>query len=380
MLPNDGFDVKGYASSQNVRAPKKSTASAAIVQYEKALASIGLHGFCQVQTASTLRKKLAWSIIVIGGLLVSFGTTKYMVKTYFENYSNTVITIKQADRLQYPTLYICPKNPDALNESLVKEDIERHVPGLDAKTIRWLVGYAIAGAGFDNMDPLLEEMGTRDLTRIKKLFDVWLDGRSFRVFFRVLFEKYGYTCGEMFHKCEYGHHKVDCCDIFNSSYVMLRGRCFKLREFYQADPDHHGRLHIVVKQLPSWLIQEDGWQPQAVMFLSAPGAETSTFPRFYFKFTSWNRLYAKLTHYKMLDSNTQCASQCIKCHQSNCYLKKWLGKRLILPFNCTLYYHRLYFTNYEVCDPELVVQNYERIIDTRTNDSLSECYSVDPFP
>lgn len=39
------------------RRQKKSTASAAIVQYEKALASIGLHGFCQVQTVGSCHKK-----------------------------------------------------------------------------------------------------------------------------------------------------------------------------------------------------------------------------------------------------------------------------------------------------------------------------------
>lgn len=45
-----GSDAKRCSSPENARVPKKSTASAAIVQYEKALASIGLHGFCQVQT------------------------------------------------------------------------------------------------------------------------------------------------------------------------------------------------------------------------------------------------------------------------------------------------------------------------------------------
>lgn len=65
---------------------------------------------------------------------------------------------------------------------------------------------------------------------------------------------------KLFDRCYYGKHVLNCCDIFESSYVMLRGRCFRLKKFYQTDPDQYGRLLLSVKQLPSWFVDKSGKQ------------------------------------------------------------------------------------------------------------------------
>lgn len=63
--------------------------------------------------------------------------------------------------------------------------------------IRELAAYAIAGAGFQNMDKYVEKFTVDDRNRLARLFRKWLDGRNLIAFFRLLFERLNYTCSEV---------------------------------------------------------------------------------------------------------------------------------------------------------------------------------------
>lgn len=67
----------------------------------------------------------------------------------------------------------------------------------DKESIRKLVAYAIAGAGFQNMDKYVKEFTVDDLDRLNRLFRKWLDGRKVVAFFRLLFERLNYSCNEV---------------------------------------------------------------------------------------------------------------------------------------------------------------------------------------
>ncbi|KAH7696739.1 Protein DEL-7 [Aphelenchoides avenae] len=275
--------------------------------------------------------------------------------------------------MKLPTIFVCPKNPDSLNRTLVSADMRKHLGRWmpkDKESIRKLVAYAIAGAGFQNMDKYVKEFTVDDLDRLNRLFRKWLDGRKVVAFFRLLFERLNYSCNELFDRCYYGKHVLNCCDIFESSYVMLRGRCFRLKRFYQSDPDQYGRLLLSVKQLPSWLVDKSGLQPQLVIFVSDPKlGEAATFPRFYFNTGEWNQLIFKRRDVRMLDTNPNCNSDCKHCGKILCYIQIWLRRRVVLPLNCTLYYQKHLTPGYQVCDPADVVMNYKDITDTSLNGS-----------
>lgn len=118
---------------------------------------------------------------------------------------------------------------------------------------------------------------------------------------------------------------------------MLRGRCFRLKKFYQNDPDQYGKLLLTMKRLPSWFIDKSGLQvgprmsnimrmqqiqPQIVIYVADPGGEAAYFPRYYFNVREWNQLIIKKRHIKMLDTNEQCHNNCKHCSKAGCYIKK----------------------------------------------------------
>ncbi|KAH7707240.1 Protein DEL-7 [Aphelenchoides avenae] len=193
---------------------------------------------------------------------------------------------------------------------------------MDERAIRLIVAYAISGAGFDNVDKIIKKVTVDNQMRLSRLFRKWVGKRSYEAFYKTLFETYGYQCDELFHSCLYGTQHVRCCDIFEQSYVMLRGRCFRLKEFYQTEPDQEGKLVLLMEQLSSWVVEESGVQPQTVVYLTEPDSEAAMFPRYYFNPGVWNKLIINKRDIRMLDSNPHCKPRCKRCGKSKCYIKQ----------------------------------------------------------
>lgn len=55
----------------------------------------------------------------------------------------------------------------------------------------------------------------------------------------------------MFSGCRLGGLALDCCDIFHQTYVLLRGRCFRMNSLYQERNDEMGKLALSMNDLPS---------------------------------------------------------------------------------------------------------------------------------
>ncbi|PIO61670.1 hypothetical protein TELCIR_16799 [Teladorsagia circumcincta] len=52
-----------------------------------------------------------------------------------------------------------------------------------------------------------------------------------------------------------GSRIVDCCDIFKPTYVMLRGRCFRLTDDYnQTDVDENDKLSIYINNVQKGIL------------------------------------------------------------------------------------------------------------------------------
>ncbi|KAH7709779.1 Protein DEL-7 [Aphelenchoides avenae] len=304
--------------------------------------AIGAHGMGQVKQARSAHVRTAWVLFVGCGVIASIVNTRVTFSDYLDNVSTTLITIVPQERLRMPTIYICPKNPDSFNQTLVLNDMRKHLGRnwrqMNETRIRQLLEYAIAGAGFHNVEKIVAKFTQEDKARLSRLFRKWVDGRAYETFFKLLFERYAYRCRDLFDRCYYAKHPLFCCDIFEQAYVMLRGRCFRLKRFYQSDPDQYGKLVITVNQITSWFIDKSGIQ-----------------------------LIIKKRHIKMLDSSPHCKNDCKHCGKSRCYIKKWLFDRVIDRLNCTLYYERHMAPGYDVCDPDDVFRIYESIGDVRMN-------------
>uniref|UniRef100_A0AC35G5D9 Uncharacterized protein n=1 Tax=Panagrolaimus sp. PS1159 TaxID=55785 RepID=A0AC35G5D9_9BILA len=239
----------------------------------------------------------------------------------------TRMTIRQKRDLRYPNITLCPKNPDSINLTMIKEDIYMYIPDLNDTDATNLITFAIAGSGFDNMDT------------ISRRWDALL----------IL--------------CYYAGDKIPCCDIFRFSYVMLRGRCLKLREFYQEDPALTGTLTIYMRGMPSQLIERGGAQLQTILYVSDEYLDVATFPRYYLYPQKWNQLRLARQIISMLPNSPYCSNSTEAIGRGTCLVNSWLKSRIVNPLNCTLFYFQHKFPNLPICRPEAirhynVVANY----------------------
>ncbi|KAH7689538.1 Protein DEL-8, partial [Aphelenchoides avenae] len=183
---------------------------------------------------------------------------------------------------------------------------------MDEESIRQMVAYAIAGAGVHDMEKILKKFTVDSRMRLTRLFRKWVGKRSYEVFYKTLFETYGYRCDEA----------------------------------------------------------------QALIYLTDPGAEAATFPRYYFNPSDWNQIIITKRRIKMLESNPHCEKRCKRCG-SECYIKRWLYQRVVDPLNCTLYYQQHHAPGYKVCNPWEIVTRYDDVIDETTNGSTKCLPSCD---
>nr|CAD2132074.1 unnamed protein product [Meloidogyne enterolobii] len=336
-----------------------------------------------------MAERIFWGFIIAICVLMSIITTEWMFNDYLEHQTATLITIEQRQRnqgergLPMPVLVICPKNPDALKYNLILKDINRRLPRMDRVTIGRLISFAIAGAGFSNVGQFMrrrikENISDHQTQHLYSLFRRWRGYRSLSEFYDTLFNKYGYTCKDLFQKCLYGYEEIPCCDIFRPHYVMLRGRCMRLRYImHQSDPADIGRIDVYLNQLTSRLTEKSGMQPQIVAYITDEHQAVGTFPRYYVHFHSAVLLRARNRQISMLPDNDQCYSNYGKDYKgrSSCWVKRWLHEKIVEPFNCTVFYLGRNRYNYlPICEPITIVRNYLDVTNLRLdNDTRKRC-------
>lgn len=103
----------------------------------------------------------------------------------------------QVNRIELPSVIICPKNPDALNFSSVFAELSGRIPNISESAALRLVNYAIADAGLMNMGFLVRNLSEADFVHLDGQVQVWRGRRTVIQFYKDLFEKHGYSCEQV---------------------------------------------------------------------------------------------------------------------------------------------------------------------------------------
>lgn len=155
---------------------------------------------------------------------------------------------------------------------------------------------------------------------------------------------------------------MDCCKAFNPVYVMLRGRCFQLTNFYQKDPDEVGKLSLYINLLPSPVIDPENVQSQVVIYISDRYPDIATFPRFYLNYKQWNRMRFELNEVKMLPTSGQCSDDPNSLGRGTCFVNQWLTAKVIEKYKCTVFYFENKTRGVPICDPDILVRDYKEFV------------------
>ncbi|KAH7695043.1 Protein DEL-8, partial [Aphelenchoides avenae] len=73
--------------------------------------SCSLHGLNQFMQARCRCLKILWGLLILTCLGISAYTTRMVFTDYIDNETATLVTIRQIERLQLPSIVLCPKNP-----------------------------------------------------------------------------------------------------------------------------------------------------------------------------------------------------------------------------------------------------------------------------
>ncbi|KJH41906.1 hypothetical protein DICVIV_12110 [Dictyocaulus viviparus] len=199
---------------------------------------------------------------------------------------------------------------------------------------------------------------------LNTLYNRWRGNRTLMEMFNFIFNENGYKCKEFFHSCWTGAYVLDCCKVFEPTYVMLRGRCFRLINNYnQHDVDEIGKLTVFLNTVPNVLEQKRS-QPQVIMYISDSHPEIGINPRFYLDYHNWNRVRLTQQRISMLSDNPLCTENPLNQGKSTCFVYNWIRDVLLTPLNCTLPYFKgmlSYLDNATVCDTSIVINDYYRI-------------------
>jgi hypothetical protein len=170
--------------------------------------------------------------------------------------------ILQTKELMFPKFTICPKAPDALIwNKIVASMNSSAMPPIDNITARNVVSFVIAGSGFDKMETIvLDQWSAADIDLYQQLYDIWRGNMTVRQFFTDVIEQNGFSCKDLFPSdgCVVSGVQMNCCAIFEPSYVMRRGRCFSSVKLYQRNVDELGKIVLKMNHLPSTLADLEG--------------------------------------------------------------------------------------------------------------------------
>uniref|UniRef100_A0A183C2J1 Acid-sensing ion channel 1-like n=1 Tax=Globodera pallida TaxID=36090 RepID=A0A183C2J1_GLOPA len=335
-----------------------------------------LHGFSFMLQRKSIAQRVVWFVVICLLFVMAVIFSVVLLKEYVDRRVVTLNTIHQVQRLHFPNISFCPKHVDTVNFTVIENDLRFHLPHLSDYRVNQLLMFAMAGAGFQHFDSYTKLVKRSEVEELADLFRHWRGDRSNLEFFKFFFEENGYKCEQLFQTCYYGKREIPCCDLFRPNYVMMRGRCFIMREFAQTEPDEAGKLMFFFHQMHSPFLDAEGTQKQIVAYISQLYEDIPTFPRFYLNNHTWYRIRLKKRRISMLSPNPHCASEQTE-KRGNCYVESWHRERVTKPFNCTIFYLAHKNPELEVCDPKVIFLNYRSVLNMVSNRSayqnLTKC-------
>ncbi|KIH59979.1 hypothetical protein ANCDUO_09778 [Ancylostoma duodenale] len=226
------------------------------------------------------------------------------------------------------------------------------VPMIEDDVAYDVIRYLIAGSGIDNVRVDVWDEEYRG--KLDSVYKQWRGNRTQLHMFDYVFSQNGYTCQEakilrvhafppkepvviddfmkgkisifssyppycflgsdsvrtkmMFHLCYAGSRDLDCCKVFEPTFVMMRGRCFRLIDsYYQTDVDETDRLSVFFNRVQGPLLQ-NSTRPQLVTYITDHHPETGLYPRVYLSLNDWNRLRFVQRKISMIPENNLCST------------------------------------------------------------------------
>ncbi|KAF1758396.1 hypothetical protein GCK72_014854 [Caenorhabditis remanei] len=313
-----------------------------------------LHGLSAFMMSNSLMEKIFWAIVIMACAGWSIVNTAQILKQYEDEATTTLLTILPAKQLKFPTMIFCPRNPDFINYYNVLEDMYNHLGYMENKTNFHVLQYAMTGFGFDNADGDTFNETYRE--KIHSYYMKWRDNRTQYEMFDFMYNKNGYTCQDMFQTCYGGSLTYNCCDIFQPTYAMLRGRCFRLMDdYYQNDTDEVSKVSIFFNNMTSPILNS-GVLPQLVLYNGDSNIEVGIYPRYYLNSNDWNRIRFYQKSMILLPKSDGCSTEPVYQGKFTCFVYKWL-MQLIDQYNCTL----PYLKDVPICEPDVIVDNFANI-------------------
>ncbi|VDM63250.1 unnamed protein product [Angiostrongylus costaricensis] len=112
----------------------------------------------------------------------------------------------------------------------------------------------------------------------------------------------------MFIFCRAGPRHFDCCSAFAATFVMLRGRCFRLVEdLYQSDIYGTDNLLLYFNRLRGFLIRNTTGA-QMIAHLGDSHVEVGLYPRLYLSVNNWNHLHFFQRKVSMVPEKNLCST------------------------------------------------------------------------
>ncbi|KAK6748831.1 hypothetical protein RB195_001450 [Necator americanus] len=235
---------------------------------------------------------------------------------------------------------------------------------LDNLTRSDILTYVVAGSGFDNFD--VSTWDARYRSELRHLYNRWRANRTVLEMFDFVFNENGYRCEDFFESCWAGSRILECCSIFEPTYVMLRGRCFRLMDNYnQTDVDETDKLSIRFNNVQGTLSKKKAIQ--VVMYVGDSHPEIGLYPRVYLNYHDWNRVRFVQKWISMLPDNPKCSLKPLNQGKSTCFVRSWVQNVIVSRLNCTIPYFKgmlSFLDDVPVCDPSVVVDDYDRVTST----------------
>ncbi|CAD5209865.1 unnamed protein product [Bursaphelenchus okinawaensis] len=328
-----------------------------------------LHGLKEAISTSASLHHITWGLLIFLAMCLAIWNTIQMCQDYLANQVETSYSRHFVSRLEFPSVIICPKSPDALNFTSIKREILNVIPNMTDHDVVDLIMYAIADSALVNGQSVTLNQPEEHFGAFDEKINIWKGRRNQTEFYTDLFEKNGYTCNQLFKQCRYGSRTINCCDIFESYYVMLRGRCFRMKQFYQYDPGFYGQLYIGMNELPS-LTTVSQKQVQLVAFMATPGSEISTFPRYYLNNQSETQISIKLRMFDLDPEFSKCHNDVEARGRAACYVRQWLYDKFVDPHNCTPFYMAYRAHGAPVCETGLIARMYENVLNLTTEENI----------
>jgi hypothetical protein len=205
---------------------------------------LGCHS---VLTARKTWYRVLWFTLVTSCLLIGLFTVYQIIDEYRGNPRATKITVKSVKRLRLPQFTVCPTSAETVNLKemevrLFKMSNKSYVPN-DLSDFAY---YMLAGSGFQKMNS--RNFNATRRGELAQWYNDFRGKQSVQEFFNFFFNSFGLQCNQLFSYCQLGDTPLNCCEVFEPSYTIRRGRCFRTKDLYQESFDELGKLRIEIQE------------------------------------------------------------------------------------------------------------------------------------